>query len=69
MAGKADDHAQGLAEQSLNTSIVHPTEGNSKHRIRDDRSPSDRRLNANDQREGMEKTDPLSPKAEDRVRP
>jgi hypothetical protein len=63
MAGKAEDRAQGLAERSVNTSIVHPTEGNPDRRIRDGRSASDRHLTENDQREGMEKTDPGNPKA------
>ena len=63
MAGKGEDHAQGLAERSVNTSIVHPTEGNPDRRIRDGRSASDRHLTENDQREGMEKTDPGNPKA------
>ena len=63
MAGKAEDHAQGLAERSLNTSIVHPSEGNPDRRNRDDRSASDRRLTENDQREGLEKADRGNPKA------
>jgi hypothetical protein len=42
MAGKAEDHAQGLAERSVNTSIVQPTEGTLDRRIRDGRSASDR---------------------------
>ena len=63
MAGKAEDHAQGLAERSVNTSIVQPTEENPDRRIRDDRSASDRHLTENDQRKGMEKTDPGNPKA------
>jgi hypothetical protein len=28
MVGKAEDHAQGLAERSVNTSIVPPVESN-----------------------------------------
>ena len=63
MAGKAEDHTQGLAERSLNTSIVHPSEDNPDRRIRDDRSASDRRLTENDQREGLEKADRGNPKA------
>jgi hypothetical protein len=63
MAGKAEDHAQGLAERSLNTSIVHPSEGTPDRRIRDDRSASDRRLTENDQRKGLEKTDRGNPEA------
>jgi hypothetical protein len=68
MAGKAEDHAQGLAERSVNTSIVPPVEGNSHRRVRDDRSASDRRLNENDQREGLEKTDLGNSKAQDRTK-
>jgi hypothetical protein len=63
MAGKAEDHAQGLAERSVNTSIVQPTEGTPDRRIREGRSASDRHLTENDQREGMEKTDPGNPEA------
>jgi hypothetical protein len=63
MTGKAEDHAQGLAERSVNTSIVQPTEGTLDRRIRDGRSASDRHLTENDQREGMEKTDPGNPEA------
>lgn len=55
MASKAEEHADGLAERSLNTSIVPPTEGTSKNLISEDRSASDRRLDGNDQREGLEK--------------
>lgn len=69
MAGKAEDHAQGLAERSVNTSIVPPVESNSHHRVRDDRSASDRRLNGNDQREGLEKTDPGNSKSQDCMKP
>jgi hypothetical protein len=69
MSGKAEDRAQGLAERSVNTSIVHPTDGNSGHRIRDDRSAADRRLEENDQREGMEKADRTSPNPDGRANP
>jgi hypothetical protein len=62
MAGKPDDHAQGLAERSVNTSIVPPTSENSGHRPRDEGSASERRANRNEQREGMERTDPKSHK-------
>jgi hypothetical protein len=65
MAGKAEEHAQGLAERSVNTSIVPPVESNSHHRVRDDRSASGRHLNENDQREGLEKTDSGNAKAQD----
>ncbi|UVF19027.1 hypothetical protein HPT29_021595 [Microvirga terrae] len=69
MAGKADDRAQGLAERSLNASIVPPTEENSVHRSRDDRSASDRRLDENDQREGLEQADPATSTADSRSTP
>ena len=69
MAGKADNRAQGLAERSLNTSIVPPTEENSVHRSRDDRSASDRRLDENDQREGLEQADPETATADSRSTP
>jgi hypothetical protein len=58
MAGMAEDHAQGLAERSVNTSIVPPVESNPHRRVQDDRSASNRLLNGNDHREGLEKTDP-----------
>ena len=58
MAGKGDEHAEGLAEQSLNTSIVHPTQDGSGHGAG---SAGDRTLTENDQRKGLEKTDPADP--------
>jgi len=69
MAGKAEEHAQGLAERSVNTSIVHPSQDASNRQPRDGRSAGDRRLNRNDQREGMEKADPGHPGVEDRTKP
>ena len=57
MPGKAEDRAEGLAERSVNVSVVPPAEGNSEHRIRRDRSAADRRLEENDQREGLDKTE------------
>jgi hypothetical protein len=65
MSRKAEDRTRGLAERSLNTSIVPPTEGNSGHRIRNDRFASDRRLENNDQREGMDKTERNAPNTQD----
>ena len=38
MAGKAEEHAQGLAERSVNTSIVHPSQDASNRQPRDGRS-------------------------------
>jgi hypothetical protein len=69
MAGKAEEHASDLAERSVSTSIVHPTQANSDRRHRDGRFASDRRLNENDQREGMEKADPGRPRKEGRMKP
>ncbi len=69
MPGKDRDHAQGLAEQSLNTSIVHPTQAGREHPEQGERSTGDRTLTENDQREGLEKTDPDDPKADDHHKP
>jgi hypothetical protein len=69
MAGKGEDRDQGLAEQSLNTSIVHPSESHPDHAKPGDRSAGNRSLTANDQREGLEQTDPESPKADTRHKP
>jgi hypothetical protein len=68
-AGKAEDRTEGLAERSVNTSIVPPTQGTSAHQTKDDLSAGDRYLTENDQRKGMEKTDPGSPKADGRAKP
>ncbi len=66
MAGKGDDHSEGLAEQSLNTSIVPPAQGNSVH---PNPSAGDRTLTENDQREGLEKTDPADPHSNSSTKP
>jgi hypothetical protein len=58
MSGKGEDRAQGLAEQSVNTSIVHPGQGGRDHAKQDDGSIGNRSLAENDQRKGLEKTDP-----------
>ena len=65
MAGKGDDHSEGLAEQSLNTSIV-PPQGNSVH---PNPSAGDRTLTENDQRKGPERTDAADPKPDDSTKP
>ncbi|WP_262029993.1 hypothetical protein [Microvirga sp. Mcv34] len=57
MSDKTEDRDRGLAERSVNTSIVPPTEDNPGHRIRNDRSAPDRRLEENGQREGLERTE------------
>lgn len=66
MAGKGDERSEGLAEQSLNTSIVHPTQDSSGHGAR---SAGDRTLTGNDQRKGLEKTDPADPHSKSSTKP
>jgi hypothetical protein len=61
MPGKREDQAQGLAEQSLNTSIVHPDQGGRAEQ--GERSAGHRSLTGNDQRKGLEKTDADAPEA------
>lgn len=65
MVGKDEDHAQGLAERSVNATIVPPSPGNSDHQEQGGPSAGSRILTDNDQREGLEETDPQSPKADD----
>jgi len=69
MPGKGEDRAQGLAEQSVNTSIVHPGQGGGDHAKQGDRSAGNRSLTSNDQRKGLEKADPNTPKTSDRTKP
>ncbi|KFG70074.1 hypothetical protein JH26_06725 [Microvirga sp. BSC39] len=69
MSGKGEDHAQGLAEQSVNTSIVHPSESSPDHAERGDRSRGNRSLTENDQRKGLEKTDSTAPGSNNRNKP
>lgn len=69
MPGKAEDHAQGLAEQSVNTSIVHPSQSSPDHAEQGNRSTGNRSLTENDQRKGLEKTDPNAPQSDDRNKP
>ena len=64
MPGKGDDGAEGLAEQSVNTSIVHPGQGGRGDAEQGDRSAGNRSLTGNDQREGLEKTATDAPQAE-----
>jgi hypothetical protein len=61
MTAKGDDRTEGLAQQSLNTSVVQPGQGGP-----DGQGHGDRSLTGNDQREGLEKTEPKSPKNEDK---
>ncbi len=56
--GKDADHADGLAERSVNTSIVHPGQGASNHQ----KGNGDRTLTDNQQREGLEKSVHADPK-------
>lgn len=65
MAGKDEDRTQGLAERSVNTSIVHPSQSNADHHKQDDRAASNRLVADNQQREGLEKTDPARPEPDD----
>jgi hypothetical protein len=61
MPGKGADRPEGLAEQSVNSSILHPGQG---HAEQGDRSTGSRSLTGNDQREGLEKTDPNASRTE-----
>ncbi len=63
MPGKGADRAEGLAEQSVNTSTVHPGQGGRGHGAQGEPSAGNRRLTENDQRKGLEKTDPDTPEA------
>ena len=69
MVGKGEDRTKGLAEQSLNTSVVHPGQSAPDHPEEGDHTQSNRRLTGNDQREGMEKANPDRRKPEDGYRP
>ena len=69
MTGKGEDRAKGLAEQSVNTSVVHPSQSTPDHQEHGDRMQSNRQLTENDQRKGLDKTDPDRPKPEDRYKP
>ncbi|MBD2749436.1 hypothetical protein IC232_22405 [Microvirga sp. BT688] len=60
MPGKGEDR-EGLAEQSVNTSIVHSDQSSPDHAAQDDRSAGSRRLTENDQRKGLERTEPDTP--------
>jgi hypothetical protein len=63
MPGKGADRPEGLAEQSVNTSIVHPGLGGRGNAEQDECSAGNRSLTGNDQREGLEKTDTDAPGA------
>ena len=69
MPGKGADRPEGLAEQSVNSSIVHPGLGGRGHAEQEDRSAGKRSLTGNDQREGLEKTGADAPQAKKRTRP
>ncbi|MBF9197913.1 hypothetical protein [Microvirga terrestris] len=66
MPGKGEDRAQGLAEQSVNTSIVHPGKGGRDNAEQGDRAAGNRSLTGNDQRKGLERTYPESDKGSKR---
>ena len=69
MPRKGDDHGQGLAEQSLNTSIVHPGRSGSDHAAPGKGSDGTRSPTGNDQRKGLERADPDASKTSDRTKP
>jgi hypothetical protein len=69
MPGKGEDRTQGLAEQSMNTSIVHPDQGSRHPAGQGDRSAANRSLTGNDQRKGLERTDPDTPHTSDHTNP
>ena len=69
MPRKTGDQAQGLAEQSLNTSIVHPDQSGPDRGAQADRSAGSRSLTGNDQRKGLEKTDLGARKADSPIKP
>jgi hypothetical protein len=65
MADRSDDHDRGLAERSVNTSIVPPRQDSSAPRKQGDRAAGER-IPENEQREGLEKTDHHSLEPDDR---
>lgn len=69
MPGKGEDRPQGLAEQSVNTSVVHPGPDAPGRREQDDGADGTRRLPENEQREGQERTDPTRSEPEGRSDP
>lgn len=60
MAAAPEDRTEGLAERSLNTSIVPPAEDH-RDRPAQDNSTGQRSLAGNDQRKGLEEASPKSP--------
>jgi hypothetical protein len=66
MTGKDPDRTEGLAEQSLNTSIVHPGQSSPDHEEQGDGTQSNRSITGNDQRKGFGKSD--APKSSDRAK-
>lgn len=66
MPRKDEDHAQGLAERSVNTSIVQPAPGDTPGRRPGEEPAGDRILTENQQREGMEKAAPEPSRPTDR---
>ena len=64
MSRRGEDRAQGLAEQSLNTSIVHPDQSGPDQPEQGDRAADSRSLTENDQRKGLEKITPDAPRSD-----
>ena len=64
MPGKGEGRAKGLAEQSLNTSIVHPDQSGPDQPEQGDRAAGSRSLTENDQRKGLEKTAADAPRSD-----
>ena len=69
MPGKGEDRAQGLAEQSVNTSIVHPGQGGRHPAGQGDGSSATRSLTGNDQRKGLKRIDSDAPHTIDPTKP
>ncbi len=63
MTGRDRDRTEGLAEQSLNTSIVHPGQSSPDHQEQGDGTRSNRSITGNDQRKGFGTSDAPKPSA------
>jgi hypothetical protein len=59
-----EDRAQGLAKQSVNGSVAHPTQSSPDHQEQGDHVQSDRSLTGNEARPDLD-----HPKSEDRYKP
>ena len=69
MSRKGEGRTEGLAERSMNTSIAPPAQSGPDQPEKGDRSASGKSLAGNDQRKGLEKTDPGDPRFADRSKP